>query len=80
MIILPVMTVCILCMNLGFLLSILEMRQVNLCAGAQQTPQQIWTGLQSILPALQALLTACNNTSPEGTACLTVLTGHLTKW
>ena len=48
-------------------------------AGTQQTPQQIWGGLESILPALQILLSVCNTMSPsaassEGVHSLATLT------
>lgn len=42
--------------------------------GSHQTPQQIWAGLESILPALRDLLTSCNTVSLSGmssiAACL----------
>lgn len=37
-----------------------------MCAGLQQTPQEIWTGLETILPALRPLLISCNAVAISG--------------
>lgn len=36
-------------------------------AGLQQTPQEIWDGLEATLPALQGLLTSCSEVLICGT-------------
>ena len=45
-----------------------SVNSIGLCihTGLQQTPQEIWEGLESTLPALRGLLTSCSDVLISG--------------